>query len=214
MAEGTAEWFYHRKRQIIAHAKATDDFAFAVSTFRALIKAEPEGDIEPQAALHSAGVVSYARPFSCDPIFPKRLVGNQPGFRDDIHNQLILLRHKLVAHSDAEFAHGRLFVGSMEFNLESGTAKVPSGAVVMTRNIHTVQDFELAKAYLSHSEAAAQAASDTLHDALGEYALATAKYPEAFATSGPEGGSPAVIAKAHFSHPPGGGRSCDPGPAA
>jgi hypothetical protein len=69
--------------------------------------------------------------------------------------------------------HGRLFVGMLELNLEAGTAKVPSGAVVMTRNIHTVQDFELAKAYLSHYEAAAQAASDTLHDALGEYVLAT-----------------------------------------
>jgi hypothetical protein len=205
MAKGTAEWFYDRKRRIIEHAKATDDFAFAVSCFRALVKAEPAGDIELQAALHSAGVLSYARPFSCNPIFPKRLIRNQPGFRDEIHSQLVLLRDKLVAHSDVEFAHGRLFVQMLELNLESGAAKVPNGAVVMTRNIHTVRDFELAKAYLSHCEAAAQTALDTLHDALGEYALATIEYPESFATSGAEGGSPAIIAKGDFSMPPGGG---------
>jgi hypothetical protein len=205
MTEGTEKWFSHRKSQIIAHAKATDDFAFAVSTFGALVKAEAEGDIELQAALHSAGIVSYARPFCGDPVFPKRLIHKQPGFRDDIHDQLILLRNKLVAHSDAEFANGRLFVGSIKLNTGVGVAKVPTGAVVMTRNIHTVQDFELAKAYLSHSEAAVQAASDTLHDALGDYALAAAKYPEAFARSGPNGSGPALIAQSEFFQVPGGG---------
>jgi hypothetical protein len=195
MTVAPQRWSTRRKMRHCS--RCPDDFHFAVHTFRALVKAEPEGDIELQAALHSAAIVSYARPFSGNLIFPKRRISKQPGFRDEIHEQLLLLRHKLVAHSDPEFAHGRLFVGSIELELDAGTVKVPKSAVVMTRNIHTVQDFELTKAYLSHTEAAAQAAHDTLLVELGEYALAAAKYPEAFATR-PDGGSPTVIAKAPF----------------
>jgi hypothetical protein len=53
----------------------------------------------------------------------------------------------------------------------------------MVRNLHTLGDFELAKAYLAHSEAALQASGDTIHQALEEYALASVQYPESWAAS-------------------------------
>ncbi len=130
------------------------------------------------------GVVSYARPFVGDRPFPKRLISKQPGFRDDIHQQLIELRQKLIAHSDAEFAPGRLLIGMLNLKVDSSRARVPTSAVVMVRNLHTLGDFELAKAYLAHSEAALQASGDTIHRALEEYALASVQYPESWDASG------------------------------
>jgi hypothetical protein len=179
MAKGTREWFRARKLAIIEHAKAIDDFDSAVSNFSKLVTLGPDSDADLQAALHGMGVISYARPFVADRAFSKRLISSQPGFRGDIHDHLIELRNKLVAHSDAEFADGRLFVGMLNLKVDSSRASLPTGAVVMIRNLHTLGDFELAKAYLTHSQAALQASRDTIYGALEEYARASVDYPEA-----------------------------------
>jgi hypothetical protein len=186
-AKGTVEWFRHRKRSIIEHVKAIDDFAFTVRSFRALMALGPDGSPDVQAALHSAGVVSYARPFSGNKghggsrIFPKNRISTQPGFRDDIHRELLLLRDKLIAHSDPNFAAGRLFVKTLELKFEATDGKWPVGALVMTGTVHTLRNPELLKAYLVHSEAALQGAWITIRDALQEYALATFEHPESAA---------------------------------
>jgi hypothetical protein len=135
MAKGTVEWFRAQKREIIEHAKACDDFDAAVSNFRKLVTLGPDSDADLQAALHGMGVISYARPFVARPRFSKRRISKQPGFRDDIHQQLIELRDKLIAHSDAEFAHGRLFLGMLNINVGASRASVPTSAVVMVRNL-------------------------------------------------------------------------------
>jgi hypothetical protein len=101
---GTVEWFRNRARGIIAHARAIDDFGSATRSFQKLIELGLGGDLEVHAALHTAGVIAYARPFSGPLEFPKRQISEGLGFKNEIHEQLLLLRHKLVAHSDAKFA--------------------------------------------------------------------------------------------------------------
>jgi hypothetical protein len=132
------------------------------------------------------GVINYARPFvdrrGGGP-FPKHLISGQPGFHEDIHQQLIDLRKKLIAHSDIEFAPGRVLLGMLNLKIDSTRVSVPTSATVMIRNLHTLGNFELAKAYLAHSEAARQAAADTIDRALEEYAKASVQYAESWLAS-------------------------------
>jgi hypothetical protein len=149
---GTVEWFGHRKRAIIEHAKAIDDFGVAARAFRRLVELGPDGDPEVHAALHTQGVISYARPFIGPVPVSKRLIASDPGFENEIHEQLLVLRHKLVAHSDAEFADARLFLKRFNVDNDSGSSEpTVLGAVVMARNVHTVHRPELARACLSHA---------------------------------------------------------------
>jgi hypothetical protein len=195
MAKYTPKWFRAQKRALIEHAKAIDDFKSAASNFRKLVTLGPDSDADLQAALHGMGVISYARPFVVDGrTFKKRLISGQPGFRNDVHDQLLELRNKLVAHSDAEFARGRLFVRMATFNVDSGCVNLPIGAEVMIRNLHTVGNFELAEACLAHSEAALQGSADTILLDLKEYALASAQYPDAYAASGARPANLGIVA--------------------
>jgi hypothetical protein len=72
MALGSVEWFRNRKHAIIVHVRAIDDFRSAALSFKALTALSSKGE-EVEAALHSAGVVSYARPFVGQMTFPLKL---------------------------------------------------------------------------------------------------------------------------------------------
>ena len=63
IAEGTAEWFSVRTGQITRHARALDCVFSARCSINSLITNWENRDTEVRAALHSAAVISYARPF-------------------------------------------------------------------------------------------------------------------------------------------------------
>src|SRR5262245_46631666 len=114
---GSPQWFEHRKRFLIEAVKAVDSFSAAESSFRKLVEFGTTADADLRSALHTAGVINYARPFSDNfsgkgrqrTSFPKNSVKGHPSFDDDIHRQLILLRNKLIAHSDGDYADSRVF---------------------------------------------------------------------------------------------------------
>jgi hypothetical protein len=85
-AVGSLELFRHRRRALIEHLKAIDDFGSATRSFQKLIELGPDGDSDVHAALHTAGVISYGRPFSGQVPFSKRLISKEPGFRNEIHD--------------------------------------------------------------------------------------------------------------------------------
>ena len=60
---GSADWFRHRKRDLIEHAKAVDAFSAAFRSFESLSKLPADVDVEIRSALSSSAVVSYGRPF-------------------------------------------------------------------------------------------------------------------------------------------------------
>src|SRR5260370_6858950 len=94
---GTVKWFKREKRLIIEYAKAVEAFATAGRNFQKLVDLGDSADAEVRAALHSAGVVNYARPFSnnrpadggASIIFPKKLIKCHANFSEHIHNQLL-----------------------------------------------------------------------------------------------------------------------------
>src|SRR6187549_1555035 len=109
-ALGTVEWFKREKLHLIEFAKAIDGFAAAHRSFHKLIELGPDGDADLRAALHTSGVIYYARPFvnnkRADGVraaFPKNVVKRYPNYVEEIHRELIDLRQKPIAHSDRDY---------------------------------------------------------------------------------------------------------------
>jgi hypothetical protein len=105
-ALGTVEWFKRERLHLIELAKAIDSFAAAHRSFQKLIDLGPKSDPDVSAALHTSGVIHYARPFvnniradGTRGAFQKKLVKRHANYVEGIHAELIDLRQKLVAHS-------------------------------------------------------------------------------------------------------------------
>jgi hypothetical protein len=185
---GTVKWFKREKRLIIEYAKAVEAFATAGRNFQKLVDLGHSADAEVRAALHSAGVVNYARPFSnnrpadggASIIFPKKLIKGHANFSEDIHNQLLDLRHKLIAHSDGDYADGRLF---RKIVTVGGGAKPPlkmlAGITVLTQTVHLLHDMAMANRCLSHIKAAEEASYADLQARLEDFAKAGQDFTDA-----------------------------------
>lgn len=112
--EGTPEWFKERKRRIVSHARALDCIASARRSITSLLVNWDNPDPEVRAALHSATVISYARPFSDNrdirgrwSKYPERYL-NHERFDQALHRHLLVLRSKLIAHHDSEYLSAKL----------------------------------------------------------------------------------------------------------
>jgi hypothetical protein len=60
------EWFTREKFALIEHLKALDGFSEAMNSFQKLVELGGTAATEVRAALHTAGVIYYARPFITD----------------------------------------------------------------------------------------------------------------------------------------------------
>jgi hypothetical protein len=192
---GTPAWFKREKLSLIETAKAVDSFSAAASSFQKLVEVGSTADADVRSALHTAGVINYARPFSNNlskgghrTSFAKKIIKGHQNFDDNIHLQLMLLRNKLIAHSDADYADGRLFRKSLDLHVEQGQFKMLVGASVLTLTVHMLEDMELAKRYLAHVKAAEEAAYASLAKRLEEFVRAGQQFPSAMeAASDPKG---------------------------
>jgi hypothetical protein len=190
---GTPEWFKREKLHLIEHAKAVDSFGAAARSFQKIVDLGVDGDAEIRAALHTAGVVHYARPFSNNRSgtadiglkvqFAKRIIKDHPKYDAEIHRQLIDLRDKLIAHSDADYADGRLFRKTLHLSDGLEQRDVLAGACLVTQTVHLLNDMALADRYLAHANAAGEAASAKLAQRLERFVQAGREYPDAMKTA-------------------------------
>src|SRR5262250_969610 len=104
---GSVEWFRWNKRQILDHARAGLSFAHALQSAEALVTGW--ADLVPivRSSLHTSIVVSYARPFKKNKAkdgsqrtYSVGYVDSGADFSKDVHDHLIEIRDRLVAHSD------------------------------------------------------------------------------------------------------------------
>jgi hypothetical protein len=182
----TPAWFKRKKLSLIETAKAVDSFSAAASSFQKLVELGTTENADVRSALHTAGVISYARPFSNNrseggsrTSFPKKDLKHHQNFDGNIHDQLMLLRDKLIAHSDADYADGRLFRKSLDLRSGPKQFKILAGATVLTLTVHMLEDMELARRYLAHVKAAAEAAHGRLAKRLEEFVRAGQQFPDA-----------------------------------
>jgi len=182
---GSAGWFKREKFQLIEQLKAIDSFAAAARSFQTLVQMGDDSDTEVRSALHTAAVVHYGRPFSNNRSaggarFALGVIKKHAKYDGEIHRQLIVLRNKLIAHSDHDYADGRLY--AKNFTLERGSEQfeVIVGATLVTQTVHMLLDMPLAERCLMHVKAAEEAAHTDLQERLGEFVKAGQQCPAAF----------------------------------
>jgi hypothetical protein len=194
-ARGTIEWFKHERLHLVEHAKAVDSFGAAARSFQRLVELGVTADDQVRSALHTAGVVEYARPFSRNKTgkgdfeFAKSIIKDHPRYSEEIHQQLVTLRQKLIAHSDRDYADGRLFrkLFSLDIKRDGQTERgeVFAGVCLVTQTVHALNDVTLAERYLAHVLAAEDAAHTILLKRLEDFALAGREFPDQIKAAAP-----------------------------
>jgi hypothetical protein len=184
-ALGTVEWFKREKLDLIEFAKAIDSFAAARRSFQKLVDLGSDGDPDLTAALHTSAVINYARPFvnntRADGVrvaFPKKAVKGHTNFVEEVHKELMVLRQKLVAHSDRDYVDGGLFKKLWALEIDGETPEFLVGATVATLTVQTVHDMALAGRFLSHTRAVEEAAYTAATKRLGNFVRAGQRFPE------------------------------------
>jgi hypothetical protein len=207
-APGTVEWFKFERLHLIEFAKAIDSFATARRSFQKLIDLGPDGDSDVRAAVHTAGVICYARPFVKNVLadgtlgmFSKNVVKRHANYVEGIHKELLDLRQKLVAHSDRDYVDGRLFAKLLALNIEQETTESLVGATVVTQTVHTLHDIALTRKFLSHIEGVEQAAYAEAGKRLESFVRTGQSFPQEFAAARTPGGRPRIKTQ-QFELPP------------
>src|SRR5262249_34245784 len=158
--------------------KAVDSFSAAVRSFQKLIELGAAGDAEVRAALHTSGVINYARPFRAKQPFANKIIRNHPNYDEGIHRQLVDLRDKLIAHSDRDYADARIFKKFLVLRQGPKHIKALVGAALLTQTVHLLDDIQLADRYLTHVRAAEGAAAVNLQGRFEEFAKAGQQFPD------------------------------------
>jgi hypothetical protein len=196
---GTVEWFKRERLHLIEIAKAIDSFGAARRSFQKLVDLGSNGDPDLTAALHTSAVINYARPFvnnkRADGVrvaFRKNVVKGHTNFVEEVHQELIDLRHKLVAHSDRDYVDGRLFRKLWALDIEGEHTEFLVGATVATLTVHTVHDMALAERFLSHIRAVEEAAYTAATKRLEDFVRAGQRFPEQLESSRSAGAKPRI----------------------
>jgi hypothetical protein len=184
-AISTVEWFKRERLHLIEFAKAIDSFAAARRSFQKLVDLGPEGDPDVTTALHTSAVINYARPFVTNTradgvrvAFRKKMVKGHENYVEEVHQELVDLRHKLVAHSDRDYVDGRLFRKFLVLEIEGDHPEFVVGATVVTQTVQTVHDMALAQRFLSHIRAVEEAAYTAATKRLEEFVRVGQRFPE------------------------------------
>ena len=208
-ALGTVEWFKRERLHLIETAKAVDSFGAARRSFQKLVDLGSDGDPDLTAALHTSAVINYARPFvnntRADGLrvaFPKNDVKGHTNFVEEVHQELIVLRQKLVAHSDRDYVDGRLFKKLWALDIEGEHTEFLVGGTVATLTVQTVHDMTLAQRFLSHISAVEEAACTAATKRVVEdFVRAGQRFPEQLQSSRSAGAGPRIKTE-RFEMPP------------
>jgi hypothetical protein len=195
--EGTTDWFKLERLRLIEQIKAVDSFGAAARSFQKVVETR-DADTEVSAALHTAGVVHYGRPFSNNRggrvPFTKKVIKDHPKYDDQIHEQLMVLRNKLIAHSDQDYVDTRLFAKMVNIDRDDlGRLTVLAGVSLVTKTVHSLHDTALAERYLMQAKVAEEAARSDLEKRLVALTKAGRQFRGAFEAAR-TGNRPPIIA--------------------
>lgn len=111
--QGTVDWFKAHKRELLGHVRALDDFTNVHALATRLVEnvgEEIDSTEQLKGALFMSAVVTYARPFlrtknkygEASGAYPIRHLKDDGRFDVKLHEHLLHVRNKLIAHDDGE----------------------------------------------------------------------------------------------------------------
>jgi len=189
---GTVAWFKERKRSLLADVRALDDFVTSHGLISRLVEdqgVETNDDVTEQVrgALYMSAVVTYARQFLSSTtryrekrVYPTRHLKADDRFDTRIHNHLLEVRSKLIAHDDGEQLPPELFVLLVG---PDGTDDKPLLATIRSYSLSSAKGVVFLKAIQRHLDGCIEQVRRRLHEGLVEYLVESSNYPDAHKNS-------------------------------
>lgn len=175
---GTCDWFAHKKRSIVRHARAADSFVAAERSVLRLLNSWETLDDELKSGLFFSAVVGYAVPFLHKPEYPSKHLAKHMGFQKKLHAHLLQLRNKLIAHADEDYAQGSVNQISANIAVPDGQTTVHLMIHVRVISLHSISSAELVKEHAAHIAATREGAWRALIDTMEDFSRASNEFVE------------------------------------
>lgn len=146
--------------------KAFQNFNASMLGFGKLLDLKGEGDYVILPSVFYWAVIRYAKPFLDSEYegsrfsYPKRALKNQTGFVASMHEHLLLVRNKLIAHDDFYEVLPKIL--TMCMNLEEEGFLIPCSVSISNKIISFPSDSETVELMHNHVRACVEGAHEKL----------------------------------------------------
>jgi hypothetical protein len=190
---GTSGWFKARKREVLSHVRALDDFTNVHALATRLVEnvGEEIDDTEQlRGALFMTAVVTYARQFMKTKnkygeasVYQTWHLKSDARFDVKIHDHLIYVRNKLIAHDDGRQLPPTFHVLSLGVDQDPSAGKKPLLATARSYSLSSATGPKFFISLQRHLEGCVEGARRALHEGILQYLTEAQKYPHAHEAS-------------------------------
>lgn len=180
--EGTKEWKVQLGDIALRHLRALDPIFQAYRYLTKLLQEEDTLDEVVKSALFVSAVVHYARPFidnrggkTTGAKYRIQELKN-PEFDRLLHDHLLVLRQKLVAHQDGTVMRAR--IGHQRIKIHEHDIEIPVQTFACVGALDRIATKEMIARYLKHVKACVGAIQTNIDRALTAVDAAEHEYPE------------------------------------
>jgi hypothetical protein len=180
--EGTEEWVGQLQSRAVRHVRAFDQLNQALQCLMKLHEGWELLDEVVKSALFTSAVVHYARPFGVN----KAERGSQSygigelkraaGFDRELHDHLLDLRNKVVAHQDGTLLRAR--AGHLMLRLREHEVEIPVQTLAVAMAVQGFGTKEILTRCLNHLKVCVETVWESVQQALGDMNAAAHKYPD------------------------------------
>jgi hypothetical protein len=173
--------FERLRRRCVDHFRALASVQAAHQYISKLIENEDSLDEIMSSALHSASVIAYARPFTSAKTntgsvqYPVKQLKEEPGFDLELHEHLIKLRNRIVAHSDYSMLRSTMYLQAV-----GDLQELPVSLGINVKRLRGIESRELANRYNRHFAACIAQIAKTFDSEFNELARHVRVNPKYF----------------------------------
>lgn len=169
------------RRRCVDHFRALSSIQAAHQYALRLIEGWGNLDDMFSSALHSASVMAYARPFTSAKTkggtvqYPLKKLKKAPGFDSDLHDHLMEMRDKIVAHSDYSMLRSTMYLQAI-----GDSQELPICLGLNVKRLRGIESKSLADRYGFHFEVCVSHIAGTFNDEFNELARFVRGNPQFF----------------------------------
>jgi hypothetical protein len=178
--KGTVEWFKQARRRCVDNLRALLSIKTARYSATAILRDWNSQSAESRSALHSACVISYARPFVSaftnvgKVTYPPKKLMATSGFDKELHIHILDLRNQIIAHGDYCFFPSTMYVQT------AGDERLPISLDVNVKGMFGIESHELALRYEKHLSICDKSLEKILNGECNELASEARIHPSEF----------------------------------
>ena len=178
--KGTPEWFEASRRRCVDHLRALLAISASKSSITEILRGWDIHSAEIRSALHSACVMSYARPFSSSDtgsgkiFYPTKQLLKTIDFDVELHKHILSLRDRIIAHGDYGIFPSAMYLQAI------GDERLPVTLGINVKGMLGIASRDLASRYEKHIAICARRLEEVLSQECNELAVQAKLDPNAF----------------------------------